>query len=53
MVLDAIEVKFGSCPEHIRTRITQSTDRAILKRLVRIIMTAENITELDSVELWN
>ena len=53
MILDAFETRFGKCPEHIRNRITGTTDSEKLKVIMQKLLTIESIDEFENDVIWN
>lgn len=46
MVLEALDAKFGGCPEHLKEKIISIGDRLKLKELHREILLKDRLEEL-------
>ena len=53
MVLDAFDAKFGSVPSHVHEKVDAMTDRKKLKQILRTVVRAENLEEVEKAITWN
>ena len=53
MVLDAFDAKFGSIPSHVHEKVDAMTDREKLKQILRTVIRAESLEEVDKKISWN
>ena len=53
MVLDALETRFGNYPLHFGEKIVQMTDREKLKQILRMVVRAESLEEVEKEITWN
>ncbi len=53
MVLDALETRFGNYPLHFRDKIIQITDRGKLKQILRTVVKANSLEEVEKEITWN
>ena len=53
MVLDAFDAKFGQVPSYVHEKVGAMTDRQKLKQILRTVIRAKNLEEVEKEITWN
>ena len=53
MVLDAFDAKFGRVPSHVQEKVAAMTDRGKLKQILRTVVKANSLEEVEKEITWN
>ena len=53
MVLDALEARFGRTSEQLKPQVARITDRNKLKEILKMILKARDIKEIEGSNIWN